>query len=493
MATGLRDKAFSAVLWSFIDRVGQYGIQGLVSIVLARLLLPSEVGLISMLWIVIVVFQHMIDGGFGQALLQRPNVSRADESSVFYFNTVIACAAVAAVWVAAPWIAEFYGIPALVSLARATSLSLPIAALGLVHVTSLSRRLDLKTQAKAGCLATVLSGIVGISMAYRGFGAWSLVGQSLSLHSFRVAALWYLNPWRPGLVFRLDSLRELFPIGSRVLASSLVGAVFGNLYTVVIGRVFSSRELGYYVIAIRIPSLIGHSLSTVVSRVTLPVYPSLLDDPVRFRGALRKALTMMAAVNTPLMVGMSVLAEPIIRVLLTEKWLSAVPYLRLQCLVMAIVPLQIANLEALLSLGKSGVWLRLHLAQKALSVANVAVSYRWGIQALLLGELGASLVALYLGVLCVGRSIGYTPWQQARDLLPYGLASLVMGTMVFLAGTVDLGGPTVKLTFEVLVGIASYLAMGVLFRLRAVRELAELSLHSWRSLRRGFHGKAGDR
>jgi O-antigen/teichoic acid export membrane protein len=490
LATGLRDKAFSAVLWSFIDRVGQYGIQGLVSIVLARLLMPSEVGLISMLWIVILASQHIIDGGFSQALLQRPGATVVDESSVFYFNAVIACLAVGGVWVAAPYIADFYGIPALVSLARASALSLPIAALGLIQVTSLTKRLNLRTQAKAGFVATVLSGVIGIGMAYWGFGAWSLVAQSLSQNAFRVAGLWYLNPWRPVLVFRLDSLRELFPVGSRVLASSLIAAIFGNLYPVVIGRVFSSRDLGYYVIASRIPSLIGHSLSTVVSRVTLPVYPNLRHDPARYKAAIRKALTMIAAVNTPVMVGMSVLAEPMIRVVLTPKWLAAVPYLRLQSLVMAVIPLQTANFEAILSLDESKVWFRLQLVRKALSVANVAIAYRWGIQALILGELFTSLVGLSLGALYLGRSPGYSPWQQVRDLLPYGLLSAIMGGAAVLgARSVETGGALAELALGTAVGFACYVAMGVLFRLSAVRELADLALHGWRSLFGGRRAK----
>jgi O-antigen/teichoic acid export membrane protein len=470
-----------------MDRVGQQGIQALVSIVLARLLLPHELGLIGMVWVVIAVAHHVLNGGLAQALRQKRDANRIDESSAFYFNIATACVAATLIWLAAPWIGQFYGLPILTSLVRAVSLGLPIEAVAYVPVTLLSKELDLRTQAKAGCLAALLSGVVGIGMAYSGFGAWSLVAQSLSQHSVRTAVVWYLSPWRPAWVFRLSSLRAMFPVGSRVMGSNVVDAVFHGLYPVVIGRFFSAQQLGYYLVAGRIPGFMSASLSAIVSRVTLPVYPGLRDDPVRLREALRKTLTMLASINMPLMVGLCVTAEPLVRILLTDKWLPAVPYLRLHCLVMILSPLYVANVDVVLCSDKPRLWLRLKLAKKALTLLSMLVSYRWGVQGLMLGELAASLIAFVVATVGVSRSIGYPAAQQARDLLPYCLASLVMGSVAYLAGLLDPLHPFLQLSVAVLVGAASYLAIGATLRLGALLELRGLAMHAWVSMfgRRG--------
>ena len=359
MGDNLKEKAVTALFWSLLERFSQQGIQFVISILLARLLMPKEFGLIAMLTIFIAIAESFINSGFGQALIQKKNATHIDECSIFYFNIVVGVLAAGLLCLVAPWIATFYNQPLLVSLTYALSLNLIINSFGMAQTTLLTKHLDFKAQLKVSMIATFISGTIGIAMAFNGFGVWSLVAQSLSSNFFRTSLLWFFNTWRPSLSFSFASLRSMFVFGSRLLASGLLDTIFNNIYLVVIGKLFSPVTLGFYSRAKGLQQLPVSNISGIVSRVTFPVFSSVQSDKPRLKRGVHKALTILGMINFPTMIGLAIVAKPLTLVLLTVKWLPCVPYLQMLCMVGMLYPLQVINLDVLKAQGRSDIFLKL--------------------------------------------------------------------------------------------------------------------------------------
>uniref|UniRef100_UPI00345E0FBB lipopolysaccharide biosynthesis protein n=1 Tax=Syntrophus sp. (in: bacteria) TaxID=48412 RepID=UPI00345E0FBB len=302
MTVSLKHKTIGALFWSFFDRVGQNGMQFVIGIILARLLAPAEFGLIAMLTIFMAIAQSFIDSGFGSALIQKQDASHIDECSIFYFNILVGIVAAGMLCIAAPWVAEFYNAPILVPLTRILSLNLVINAFGLIQTSLLTKHIDFKLQLKVSLLATFFSGVIGIFMAYKGFGVWSLVAQSLSQNLFRTCLLWLVMSWRPSWTFSFKSLRNLFAFGSKLLFSGLLEIIFQNIYLVVIGKLFSPADLGFYSRAKMFSQLPVQNLSSSIGRVTYPVFSTIQHEKQRLREGVRKALSMITLLTFPLMI-----------------------------------------------------------------------------------------------------------------------------------------------------------------------------------------------
>ncbi len=309
MTQSLKRKTFHALLWSFADRFGQQFIQFAISIVLARLLLPEEFGLIGMLTIFMAIAQIFMDSGFGSALIQKKNADHLDECSIFYFNIFSGVILTALLCAVAPWIAAFYEHDELTTLTQFLALRFLIAPFSSIQSTLLLKKLDFKSIVTIGLISQIVTGAVGIVLAYRGWGVWSLAIQSVSSSFLGCALLWYFNPWRPSLIFSFASLRSMFSYGSRLLASTLLDQLFAEIYTVVIGKVYSAADLGYYTRARGWQRLTSQSLSSVVGRVTFPAFASISDDPPRFKRGLKKSIVFLGFVNFPMMLGLAATAE----------------------------------------------------------------------------------------------------------------------------------------------------------------------------------------
>ena len=475
MGRSLKSKTLHGLFWSFFERIGQQGIQFIISIILARLLLPEQFGLIAMLTIFMAIAQSFINSGFGQALIQKKDATHIDECSIFYFNILVSFVAAGLLCVAAPWIADFYNQPLLTLLTRVLSLNLIINAFSLVQTTLLTKHIDFKTQLKVGMIATFLSGTIGVTMAFKGFGVWSLVAQSLGSNLFRTALLWFFNTWRPSLVFSLKAMRVMFGFGSRLLVSGLLDTVFRNIYLVVIGKLFSPAVLGFYSRAQRIQELPTKSLSSIISRVTFPVFSTIQDDSKRLKSGMRKAIATMAFVNFPLMIGLAVVAKPLVLVLLTEKWAPSVPYLKLLCLVGLLWPLHVINLNILMALGRSDLFFRLEVLKKILIVISIAVTYRWGIQAMIYGQIGVSILAYYLNSYYSGKLINYPLKEQVLDFAPYLGVAMVMGIAVYSVQWFPFPNNLALLASQILVGISVYAAISGALRMPAFVEVVKIS------------------
>lgn len=470
MTESLRKKAERGALWSFVNAAGSRMVQVVIGIILARVLLPAEFGLIGMLTIFMAVGQVFLQSGFGVALIQKKEATQADTSSVFYFNLIIGLALAGLLCLAAPWIAAFYDEPILTPLTRAMSLLLVIGSFGVVQTAMLTRAIAFKIQAKVSLVSVLCSGTLGVIMAYSGFGVWSLVGQQISMTLLNVVLLWVFNRWRPSLVFSFHALRQMFTFGSRMLASNLLNGVFENIYYPVIGKLFRPADLGFYTRAQHLVDFPSRTVVAMATQVSLPVFSAIQDDLVRLKSGLQKVLCLLVFVNTPLMVILAAAASPLVEVLITAKWLPCVGYLQLLCLQGIFLPLHALNLNVLMAKGRSDLFLRLEVLKKALTVCNVIVSWRWGITAIIVGQLLACVISYFLNSYYSGKLLGYPAWSQLRDTAGYFLAAAVAGLGAYALQYVGLPNKMLLLAVQVVCGFAAYLLLCGLFRLPALGE-----------------------
>ena len=475
MSSSLKSKTLHGLFWSFCERFSEQGIQFVISIILARLLLPEQFGLIAMLTIFMAIAESFIDSGFGSALIQKKNATHADECSIFYFNILVGCLVAGLLCLAAPWIAAFYNQPILTMLTRVLSLNLIINSFGLIQSSLLTRHVDFKTQLKVSVIATLLSGIIGITMAYRGFGVWSLVAQSLSTNLFRTTLLWIFHRWRPALRFSLTSLRTMFAFGSKLLLSGLFDRFFQNIYSLVIGKIFTPAALGFYSRAQRLQELPVQNIQSSVSRVTFPVFSSIQEDKPRLKRGVRKALMTLAMVNFPMMIGLAVVAKPLVLVLLTDKWLPCVPYLQLFCAVGMLYPLQAINLNVLKAQGRSDLFLKLEIFKKVLVVVAILITYRWGILSLLVGQIVTSVLSYFLNTHYTGKLLRYPITQQIRDIMPSLILATMMGGAISMFHYVPISSDMLLLLVQIIAGILIYLLLCRLCHIPSFMEVIALA------------------
>lgn len=480
MTDSFKSRTLHALAWSFLESVGLQTVRLVIGIVLARLLFPEQFGLIAMLTIFIAVAQCFLDSGFGAALIQKPEITQTDNCTIFYFNIVVGVVAAGLLCLVAPWIAAFYNQPILTHLTRALSLTIVINSFGLIHNTILTKQINFKTQTKVSLIASITSGIIGVTMAVMGFGVWSLVVLQISSTSIRTALLWLLNTWRPVLIFSFNSLREMSGYGSRIQAANLLNQLFENIYLIIIGRLYSATDLGLFSRAQTLGELIPRTLSGMVGGVTFPVFSSIQDDPARLKRGMKKALTVLVLVNFPIMIGMAVLSRPLVLVLLTEKWVGCIQYLQLICLGGLLYPLHVINLNVITALGRSDLFLRLEIIKKALIVINIAVTWQYGVAAMIYGMMGFSLVCYYINSYYTGVLIGYPIREQLRDLVAYLVTAGLMGMAVYAVGLLPFPNYWSTLLVQISAGIVIYIFLCRVFRLAAFMAI-------WQA---GWNGKA---
>ena len=474
MTDALKTKTLHAISWSFLERFSQQGIHFVISIILARLLLPEEFGLIAMLTIFMAIAESFINSGFGQALIQKQDITHTDECSIFYFNILVGFCAAGLLCLSAPCIADFYNQPLLVPLTYVLSLNLIINSFGLIQTSLLTKHIDFKTQLKVSVIATFIAGIIGVIMALKGFGVWSLVVQSLSRNLFCTVLLWFFNTWRPSLVFSLESLRVMFAFGSRLLLSGLLDTIFQNIYLVVIGKLFSPVKLGFYSRAKSLQQLPVFSLSSIVGRVTFSVFSSVQDDKPRLKRGVRKTLTMLVMINFPMMVGLAIVAKPLVLVLLTEKWLPCVPYLQLLCAVGMLYPLHVINLNVLAAQGRSDLFFHLEILKKILVVIAIAITYRWGIIAMIYGQIVTSCLAYCLNAYYTGKMLNYPITEQIQDLMPSLVLAGIMGLGVYALKYTSITNQLSLLSAQIITGIVIHTSICYIFRISSFMEIVEI-------------------
>lgn len=489
MADSLKSKTLSALAWSFIESVGVRGAQFFIGIILARLLSPSHFGLIGMLTIFMAVSESLLDSGFQAALIQKADATQTDISSIFYFNIVLGLSVAGLLCLIAPWIAAFYNQPILTPLMRALSITIIINSFGLIQNTILIKQINFKTTTKVNMIAGILSGIVGIFLAVRGLGVWSLVAQQISRALFATSFIWFFSNWRPNLIFSFKSLQEMFGFGSRILAAGLINRTFDNIYLLVIGKIFSPIDLGYFTRAKTMQEFPTQTLSGMVGRVTFPVFSTIQDDKARLKRGMKKALTFLSLVNFPIMIGLAVIARPLMLTLLTDKWAGCINYLRLLCMVGLLSTIILINSNLLFALGRSKLHLRVEIIKKIIIVINIAITLRWGISAMISGMIVISIFFLYLNGYYSEILIGYSVREQLHDLFPNLIVAILMGFALYAVGLLSFPNPLAMLIVQICFGILVYIGLCRLFRLAAFMEVWQVGYDKMSSFRTRIAGQ----
>lgn len=466
----LRPKTISGVLWSAVERFSLQGVQFVVNIVMARLLLPIDYGMIGMLTVFLQISQTFIDGGFTNALIQRKSKTEIDFSTVFYFNIIIAFIFYALIFFLAPLIADFYNMPGLVSVARVVALSLVVSSFSAIHKIKLTINIDFKTQSKISLIAAFISGIVGIWMAYENLGVWALVTQILISSILQTLLYYFILHWLPMKIFSVKSFKILFSFGSKLLVSSLIHTVYYNLYSIVIGKKFSATDLGYYTRAEQFAILPSSNVNSIISRVTFPILSSIQDDDERLSYAYRKYIRLVSFIIFPLMIGLVVLAKPLIILLLTEKWLGIVVLLQILCLDWMLDHLSIINLNLLYVKGRSDWALRLEIIKKIVATAILFSSISFGVVGMCWGRVLYALIATYLNTRYTKSLIGLSLATQIKDFLPSLITAILMGGIIY-SSTIFFSNPIFQLFVGFIVGLVCYITISLVFKINSLHEL----------------------
>lgn len=473
--TEFKRQTIHALKWSFIGTFAMQAVQFLISIILARLLMPAQFGLIAMLSLFMALASSMLDCGFGSALIQKMDVSRRDLSTVFYFNIAMAGVMFGMMWVAAPPIARFFAEPSLVGLTRFLGMNLIVNAFGLVQGVLLAKNLDFKTQSLVAVIATLISGALGVTLAWRGFGVWSLAAQSVAANALRVILYWCFNPWRPMLTFSMASLRSMFPYGSRLLASGMLNTIFENAYPVLIGKLYSKTDVGFYSRAMTTQRMPSGVLTGILSQVAFPAFASIQNDRPRLKAAYRKTIVFACFLAFPLMLGLAAVARPLFLLVFTDKWAPSIGYFQVLCLSGMLLPLQALNLNVLMAIGRSDIFFRLEVFKKLVMVGAILATCRLGIMAMVWGQVVSSFLCLGINTLYSGIMIGYPLREQMRDVMP---SFLLAGAMAAAVGCLGLGvrdNLWVALPTQVLLGILIYAAGSAVLGLGPYAELKKMA------------------
>ena len=433
MAESLKNKTVKGVGWSAADAFLGHGVTFIVGLVLARLLSPSEYGLIGICTIFTTVLSGVVDSGFSNALIRKKDATEKDYSTMFVTNMAMSLILYILLYLCSPFIAEFFERPELISLVRAVGLVLIFQALSLVQYTRLTKRIDFKTKTKASFIAAVLSGIFGIVFAFLGFGVWALVIQVLSNKLIYTICLWILNKWSPSLSVSIDSFNYMWGYGWKLMLSGLLDNVWKELYQTVVGKCYSPATLGQYTRAKEYGQLLSSNITRIVQRVTFPALAEVQDDQFRLVSAYRKVIKTTMFITAISMVFMGAISEPLIYCLVGPKWHQAATFMPIICLSMSLYPLHAINLNMLQVQGRSDIFLYLEIIKKIISIGPLCLGIFVGIYWMLVGSLVTGIIAFFLNTYYTGRKLKYTSWMQLMDVAPlYGISLIVAVSVYFV-------------------------------------------------------------
>lgn len=430
MGISLQKKATSGIFWSAAERFGQQGCGFFVQLVLARLLAPEEFGLIAMVAVFVALCRGIADAGFHEAIIQKRELDESLIATVFYCNLSLSALLTVGLWGAAPFIAEFYEQEQLTLLLRVLSMALVIDGFARIQLSLLQREMLFRKLATATLVATLASGIVAVVLALKGLGVWALVWQVILQRCFVAVLVWWQSNWRPKLLFSVASLKEIMPFASRMFASNLLNNIFQQLYVLVIGRLGTPVDLGYYQRADSFKRLASTTSNTLMARITFPLFAQVQDDPERLRRGFIKASRLLVFLFFPFMAVLAAVGEPLIVTLIGEKWLPSVPYLQVLCIVGALHPVHAINLSVIKAMGEGGMFLRLEVIKKAIIIVVLLATFQHGVYAIVLGQLLCSVLALCVNGFYTYRLIAVSYWQQFKIYMCATLLSAVIAMII---------------------------------------------------------------
>ena len=463
-----RNKVITALIYKFLERLGTQGIAFMVSLILARLLSPSDYGLISLMTIFITITAVFVQSGLGTALVQKKEVDEKDYSSVFFLSLLIASLMYLLLFFVAPLISEFYRMSQVTQLFRVNALILLPNAFNSIQNAKLVKEMKFKKIMFCNLGAVIISGTVGIFMAFRNYGAWALVGQQIA-HSLSICVIMLIVvKWKPKLFFSFTKVKALYSFGWKLLVSSLIDTLYRDLQSLIIGRKFNAATLGLYNRGKHFPQLIMSNIDSSINSVMLPVYSQEQDNGVRLKAMVRRSILSSSFLVFPAMAGLAAVAKPLVLLLLTEKWLPAVPFLQLSCILYAFWPIHTANLQAIKAMGRSDIFLKVIVIQKLIGIVILIVSVVCfkDVMAILLGSVLAIPLELLINAWPNSKLLDYHISEQMKDIFPSFFIAILMGLLVWLVSLFDFG-LVLTMIIQISLGIFSYLFAATIFKIEA--------------------------
>ncbi len=452
----------SGLFWKVLEQCGSQGVQFVVALILARLMTPTEYGTISLITIFITIANTFVQSGFATALVQGKDIKEEDYSSVFWISMLLALGCYLVLFAGAPWISAYYGIPVLRELVRVMGIVLFPGAIVSIQTAFVARNLRFRQLFQSTMIAVLISGAVSIALAMQGFGVWAMAAQQISYYFSLMIVMLFTVRWYPHLLFRTGRLRQLFSFGWKILASGLIDAVWQNIYGLIIGKKYSSADLGAYNRGEQFPKIIATNLSTAIQSVMLPAYSKEQDDPEMLRRMASRSIRLSAFVIFPMMAGLAAVSRPLVVILLTEKWLVAAPYLVLLAVSYAVYPIHIINLQVMNAMGRSDLFLKLELIKKTLGIVILLLSLPFGIWPMLILKVIDEYLCTVINAWPNGKLIGYGPLRQWIEVLPSLVVSVLMGAA---ARSVELlrFAPVPTLILQMVTGVLVYLIASYIF------------------------------
>lgn len=451
-------------LWRFFERCGAQFVTLIVSIVLARILTPSDFGTVSLIMVFTTILQVFVDSGLGTALIQKKDADDLDFSSVFYFNFAICLILYLGMFIASPFIAKFYKDISLTLIIRVISLTIVMSGVKGIQQSYVSRNMLFKKFFFATLGGTLFSAVLGIGMAYAGFGVWSIVAQQLSNTAIDTLILWITVDWRPKRMFSWQRLKSLLSYGWKLLVSSLLDTIYNNLRNLIIGKIYTSSDLAYYNQGDKFPKVIVMNINASIDSVLLPSMSGEQENKERVKSMTRRAIKTSTYIMAPLMMGLLFCAEPIVRLLLTDKWLPCVPYLRIFCFTYMFYPIHTANLNAIKAMGRSDLFLKLEIIKKVVGLILLFITMRISVMAMAYSLIFSGILSQIINSWPNWKLLNYNYLEQLRDILLSICISAFMGVCVYFIGFLSL--PTLlQLIIQVIVGAIIYIVASIVLKL----------------------------
>lgn len=453
-----RGTIVKSFLWKLFERLSVQLIHFVITVVLARLLLPSEYGIVALIAIFITLCDVIIDGGLNTALIQKKNADNIDFSTIFFFSVGIAVLLYGIMFACAPAIAHFYKQPELVPVIRVLSLSLPFYAFNSIQRAYVSKNMLFQRLFYSSLGAVVLSGAIGVFMAYNGYGVWALVGQNVSGQFFTTLIMWFTIKWRPVRQFSLERFKGLFNYGWKILGANFITSLFLNIRKLVIGKFFTPASLAYYEKGDQLPALVMNNIFSSVQAILFPTFSDSQDDRPHVKSMMRRSTKLSCFFIYPLMVGMIVAAKPLVVFLFTEKWIDAVPFIQILCVANFFRPITISNWEAIKALGYSGITLKLEIAKKIIDITILVITAFFGVYAIAWGCVLFNLICVFINIAPNKKLLNYGIGEQIKDALPTLIIAILMGGGIYWIQFMPLSNWLILLS-QFLLGAAFYLCL----------------------------------
>ena len=462
----LKGKAISNMIWRLAERTGAQGVAFVVSIVLARFLAPDAYGTVALLMVITTILNVFVDSGLGNSLIQKKNADDLDFSTVFVFNMFVCLILYAGLFFMAPAISAFYNDSSLTSMMRVLGLTLVIAGIKNIQQAYVSRKLLFKKFFYSTLGGTIVAAIVGIWMAYKGFGAWAIVSQQVINAAIDTTILYITVDWKPNFKFSFERFKGLYSFGWRLLVSALLDTIYTNVRQLIVGKIYSSADLGNYNQGDKFPKTIVNNINNAIDSVLLPVMSSAQDDKIRMKSMTRRSIKTSTYIMAPIMMGLAFTAKPLVSLLLTDKWLGCVPYLQVFCISYMFYPIHTANLNAIKAMGRSDLFLKLEIEKKLVGVITIIVALFYGPFVMACSMTVSTFFNAFLNAAPNKKLMNYSYWEQMKDILPGILLAIVMGICTLPARLLGFGN-LVTLLLQVIIGVCVYVVGSYIFKLES--------------------------